>query len=118
MRASRLAMVIVALTISAPAVAQEQFGAVAIDEATGATGYAVNQASQAAAEQAAVQDCGSAGCVAAVWFSNACGAVALGSGGYGAGWAENRDGASVYAIDACERYASGCTVRQVVCTGP
>ena len=117
MRAFWAVLVTAVMAGAGMASAQDQFGAVAIDEATGATGYAVGQTSQAAAEQAAVQDCGSAGCVAAMWFSNACGAIALGSGGYGAGWGETRDGAGVYAIDACERHAQNCRIDRVVCLG-
>ena len=117
MRAFWATLVTAAVVGASPVNAQDQFGAVAIDEATGATGYAVNQVTREMALDAAVQDCGSAGCVAVNWFSNACGAIAIGSGGYGAGWGETRDGAGAYATDACERYAENCRVDRVVCMG-
>lgn len=115
MKATWAVAVFAALVWAIPATAQDQFGAVAIDEATGDTGYAVAQPSQDAALEAAVQDCGSAGCVAVNWFGDACGAIAIGNGGYGASWGESRDAAAAYAMDACERYAEGCRVDRAVC---
>ena len=117
MKAFWAVLVTAVLTVAGVASAQDQFGAVAIDEATGDTGYAVDRPSREAAMAAAVQDCGSTGCVAVNWFGNACGAIAVGNGGYGASWGENRDAAAAFAMDACERYAEGCRVDRSVCMG-
>ena len=117
MRAFWAIPVIAVLAGTGMASAQDQFGAVAIDEATGDTGYAVDQPSREAATELAEQNCGSAGCVTVIWFGDACGAIAVGNGGYGASWGESRDAAAAFAMDACERYAESCRVDRSVCMG-
>jgi hypothetical protein len=51
-----------------------------------------------------------------IWFRDACGALAVGSGGYGAGWGTSRSLAEGYALRTCRKHSSDCAVRRWVCT--
>ena len=74
------------------------YGAIAYNPSTGASGYAYDYLSQAAAEGAALDFCG-AGCVSAVWVSNGCAAIATSNNGaWGWGWAGSRSDAEFYAV--------------------
>ena len=57
-------------------------------------------------------------CVVAIWFRNACGALAVGLDGYGAGWATNRVQAERSALQLCRRYAEDCTILRALCSNP
>ncbi|MBV5260077.1 DUF4189 domain-containing protein [Synechococcus moorigangaii CMS01] len=96
------------------------FGAIAFSEATGEYGYVIDVATQTEAEQAAVEDCEffaeSGDCQALVWFSNACGAIAMGPEAYGSGWGEDIATAEAAAVDVCSDFGSGCEVVDSICT--
>ncbi|WP_158505995.1 protein kinase domain-containing protein [Picosynechococcus sp. NKBG15041c] len=98
------------------------FGAIAFSEATGEYGYVIDVASQAEAEQAAVDDCEffaeSGDCQALVWFQNACGAIAMGPEAYGSGWGADVATAEAAAVDVCSDFGSGCEVVDSICTTP
>ncbi|MBF6209617.1 DUF4189 domain-containing protein [Nocardia puris] len=64
-------------------------GAMAVSRDTGAVSYAVNYASQGAANANAIAECGARDCQVVVEFRNACGAVAQGADGR-LGWAWDR----------------------------
>src|ERR1700681_405368 len=70
--------------------AADNFGAIAFSASSGAAGYSYDYASRDEAEERALQECGR-GCEVVLWFKNACGALAVGTGnGYGSGWAASR----------------------------
>ncbi|BAW97053.1 serine/threonine-protein kinase [[Synechococcus] sp. NIES-970] len=107
---------------STPPVSGVLFGAIAFSEATGEYGYVIDVASQAEAEQAAVDDCEffaeSGDCRALVWFQNACGAIAMGPEAYGSGWGADVATAEAAAVDVCSDFGSGCAVVDSICTTP
>jgi hypothetical protein len=51
-----------------------------------------------------------------VWFKNACGAVAVGSKGYGWAWGDKEATAQIEALKNCSQHTVGCTVHRLVCT--
>jgi serine/threonine-protein kinase len=75
---------------------------------------------QAAAEEAAMkarEAGGGTSCQVAVWFRNACGALAFGvDGGWGASWGVDRVEAERSSLDWCRRYTTQCHVVSVECT--
>jgi serine/threonine-protein kinase len=96
--------------------AEGLFGAIAYDPGTGAVGLSETARTQGLAEGEALTRCGP-GCAIAIWFRNACGALAVGSDGWGANWGVTRPEASDNALAACGRHTSGCAIRQLGCTG-
>lgn len=100
----------------------DSFGAIAYSPSTDAYGYSYGQTSQGQAEDYAMSECrragGSGGCEIAIWFKNACGALAAdGKGAYGTDWAETKAEAESKAIDYCRRYTSEtCEIRRTVCS--
>jgi Domain of unknown function (DUF4189) len=101
------------------AVARDYYGAIAYSQSTRAHGYSLDYRSRAGAEQKAYIECSkhAADCSIAVWFRNACGALAVGDdGGYGSGWHGTREGAENNAIKSCSGVSSGCRVIRWACT--
>jgi hypothetical protein len=98
--------------------AKEYYGAIAYSLGTGAHGWANDHPSRAAAEKAALANCRkfAKDCKAVVWFKNACGAIAVGSKGYGWGWGEKQAAAEIEALKSCSKHTMGCTVHRHVCT--
>ena len=101
------------------------FGAIAATSTTGNFyGYSFGWSSQTEAERAALANCNrQAGvadaCEIAVWFSDGCAALAIGSdGAWGADWAETTAEASANALKACrsEDDSSACSVVKSVCS--
>ncbi|WP_280400877.1 DUF4189 domain-containing protein [Nocardia carnea] len=83
-----------------PAVDGNLYGALAISQSTATVASAVNYGSSAAADNAAVAECGVADCQVVVHFANACGAVAQGADyRFGWAWDANRAGAERRAVD-------------------
>lgn len=82
-----------------------------------ALGWSFGHPSRAAAVQRAMGEC-KAKCKLAVWFQNACGAVAIGQTG-GAGWAQHRKRASAEAsaLGNCRNVDSNCRLEKFVCSG-
>jgi len=104
-----------ATSISATA---QNYGAIAYAPHTGGYGYSYDYGSRGAAESRALAECqsSSGGCVVALWFQNACGAVAAGPSGWGSGWGSNQARADLEAIAVCNQYSAGCRIRVQVCT--
>ncbi len=115
-----LVMAGLAVTLAAgEAAAQNYFGAISYSQTTRSHGYSYDYGSRSAAEQRAYNECAQygGGCKIAVWFRNACGALAVGQdGGWGAGWNANRPGAEAAAINSCNSVSYGCSVIRWVCT--
>jgi hypothetical protein len=117
-RLSTALLFIAFLSAGKVARAQEHFGAIAYSPSSGAHGYAFDFSTQAGAEARALAECNSKGrgCQSAIWFRNACGAIAVGSSGWGSGWDENQQMAEQKALDKCKNYSRGCSVVRWVCT--
>lgn len=97
----------------------EGYGAIAVSASTQANGYSWDHGSRAQAEDVAMSNCAkhAPDCRIAVWFRNACAAVAFGErGAWGSAWAYNRGGAGERAIAECAQRSGGCRVGQTVCT--
>jgi serine/threonine-protein kinase len=101
---------------SAPAAAQDYYGAIAYSSDSGALGWGNDHRSRRGAENGALSQCG-AGCSVVLWFKNACGAIATASdGSYGTGWSGSRREAEAIAMNNCRARAGGCTLQRWVCT--
>jgi len=100
------------------AAAQNNYGAIAYSPSTGADGWAYDYGSRAAAERAALSNCRSHAddCVVPIWFRNACGALPVGSDGYGSGWGSNRRLAERFALRSCRKHTSDCGIKRWACT--
>jgi uncharacterized protein DUF4189 len=98
--------------------AEESFGAIAYSPTNRAHGWSYDYPSRRDAERGALAQCRrhAEDCIVPVWFRNACGALAVGSDGYGSGWGPNRKSAEGQAIQSCQRYSGGCAVIRWVCT--
>lgn len=103
-----------------PPTASVHFGAIAYSPSSRAHGYSMDYSTQAEAEAQALAACNArgAGCQSAIWFSNACGALAVGSdGGWGGDWGADQQTAEQNAIGQCMKYSrGGCSVIRWVCT--
>jgi Domain of unknown function (DUF4189) len=99
--------------------ARDYYGAIAYSPSTGAYGFSYDHYSQAEAENRAMAECRArAGdCQLPLWFRNACGALAVGSGGgWGTGWGTDQGLAESYAIQTCSRNTNSCQIIRWVCT--
>lgn len=96
----------------------QNFGAIAYSPGSGGHGYSYDYPSKAAAQNRAMAECRkrARGCRVAIWFKNACGAVASGPSGWGSGWANTRNGAELQAIKSCNQHSAGCRIRVYACT--
>jgi hypothetical protein len=110
MRRSLLALVAsLALIAAAPAVAQADWGAIAVDPETGAYGVSYEYNSAGAAQRRAKHECGSSHCKVAAWVSNGFAALVRKKNGVyfaGIGRTENlaRKNARAHAHDSGARY--------------
>jgi len=100
------------------AAAQDYFGAIAFSPKTRAHGWAYDYTSRTEAQERAMSECRrhASDCVSAVWFRNACGALAVGPQAYGAGWGSDRGQAERAALKSCGRFSRDCTVIRWICT--
>jgi len=102
--------------LTASASAEDNYGAFAFSENTGAYGYSYDHSSRGSAEKDALNRC-SGSCTVVLWFKNACGALAAGDGhGYGTGWAGNRSRAEEIAMSNCEERTDDCKLLAWACT--
>lgn len=102
-----------------PALAGDNYGAIAYSPSTGAHGYAFDYPSRGVAERRALASCSrhAGDCQVPLWFRNACGALAVGNGGgWGTGWGASRRMAERSARRSCRKFTKGCTVLRWVCT--
>jgi serine/threonine-protein kinase len=113
-----LAWVLLAAAGSGSAAAQSNYGAIAYSPSTGAHGWSYDYASRAAAENVALANCRrhAGDCVVPIWFRNACGALAVGTNGYGSGWGSKRRLAESFALRTCRKHTRGCRIRRWACT--
>ncbi len=119
-RIMKSALVAVALLgASAAAAHADSFGAISLSPATGATGWSHGYSSRWEAEDVAQSHCykNAGDCRVAIWFKNACGAVARGDDGWGAEWATGRRQAQRAALAACSNHTYGCQVIRWHCSG-
>ena len=98
--------------------AADYYGAIAYSPSTKAYGFSYDYPSRGAAENEALSRCRSqaSDCTVPLRFRNACGALAIGSDGYGTGWGTDRGIAEQYAIRVCRQHTQGCAVTRWVCT--
>ncbi|MBO3760741.1 DUF4189 domain-containing protein [Ciceribacter sp. L1K22] len=111
---------IVATTLSGTAEsAGQSFGAIAYSPQTGAMGWSYDFGNQRQAERRALSGCAKRArdCRVAIWFSNGCGAVAVGSSGWGSGWGGDRNRAEYEAMGSCAKNSYGCRVVRWQCSG-
>lgn len=95
------------------ALAAGSFGAIAYSQSSGSYGWATDFPTRRAAENAALASCQERAndCSVAVWFSNACGALAVGGdGGWGADWGRNLRAAENKARHVCTGYSYDCRI--------
>ena len=119
LRAGFAGLALALATAALPAAAlADSFGAIAYSPDTGANGWSHDYPSRRGAERAAQDNCDADDCRIAIWFKNACGAVAVGSnGGWGSDWGGDRRRAQSKAIRACSRNDDGCSVVRWQCSG-
>lgn len=119
-RIMKSALVAVALLgVSAATAHADSFGAISLSPATGATGWSHDYSSRWEAEDVAQSHCykNAGDCRVAIWFKNACGAVARGNDGWGAEWATGSRQAQRAALAACSNHTYGCQVIRWQCSG-
>ena len=107
------------LGVGAAAAQADSFGAISLSPATGATGWSHDYSSRWEAEEVAQSHCHqyAGDCRVAIWFKNACGAVARGPDGWGANWASGRSQAQRAAVAACSNHSYHCEVIRWQCSG-
>ena len=109
----------VVMGLSAKSAEAQYYGAIAISPA-GTIGWSYDYRSRYAAERAARIACaklGYRGCKTAIWFRNACGAIAvIRHNSWGASWGYNRHQAQRKALRICNRNYGGCWVKRWACT--
>jgi hypothetical protein len=89
--------------------------------ALGEWGWARNFATRLGAEQSALAACrgtGARGCELAVVMQAACGALAVGRRGWGAGGGANPQAARARALGSCRQSSPGCAVQIEFCASP
>jgi Domain of unknown function (DUF4189) len=96
----------------------DNYGAIAYSPSTKAYSWAYDFPSRSAAEKDALSRCRTKAndCMIPLWFRNSCGAIAIGSGGYGTAWAPERGPAERQALVLCQRHSQDCAVKHWVCT--
>ena len=101
--------------------AQNTYGATAYSPTSDATGISWDYATEKEALNAAVAVCnkqseGANDCKALTSNSNNCGAIAVGKGGAGAGWGEDKPAAETQALAGCSELEGGkCKVQLSAC---
>ena len=99
-----------------------QYGAVALNERTGAYGFSSNQATEKRSKQEAVNDCGENGCKIIAHYSNQCVAFAWGAVG-NSGYSSvkvglNKTTAEENALVSCHTGAANCSIIYSGCSLP
>ncbi|WP_319530083.1 DUF4189 domain-containing protein [uncultured Cohaesibacter sp.] len=100
------------------ATARDYFGAIAV-ATNGAYGYSWDHYSKGEARRAAMRECNNRGpgCRNALWFRNACGALAMnGRNSWATAWGAERWRAEQIALRNCNNNYGGCSIRRWVCT--
>ena len=119
-------VVVTALTLpmlgsTQTAQAQDSHGATAYSPTSNATGISWDHATEKAALDAAVAACnqqseGANDCKPLTSNTNNCGAIAVGKGGAGAGWGDDKSAAEAQALAGCSELEGGnCKVQLSAC---
>jgi hypothetical protein len=119
-------VVVTALTLpmlgsAQTAQAQDSHGATAYSPTSDATGISWDHATEKAALDAAVAACnqqseGANDCKPLTSNTNNCGAIAVGKGGAGAGWGDDKSAAEAQALAGCSELEGGsCKVQLSAC---
>jgi hypothetical protein len=101
--------------------AQDAYGATAYSPSTDATGISWDHPSERAALNAAIAACnaqteGANDCKALTSNTNNCGAIAVGRGGAGAGWGDDKGDAEAQALAGCSELEGGsCKIQLSAC---
>ena len=101
--------------------AQDSYGATAYSPTSDATGISWDHATEKEALNAAVAVCneqsgGANDCEALTSNSNNCGAIAVGKGGAGEGWGDDKVAAEAQALAGCSELDGGnCKVQLSAC---
>jgi Domain of unknown function (DUF4189) len=101
--------------------AQNSYGATAYSPTSDATGISWDHATEKEALDAAVAACnqeseGANDCKPLTSNRNNCGAIAVGKGGAGAGWGNDKEAAEAQALAACSELEGGnCKVQLSAC---
>jgi hypothetical protein len=109
------------LVSSQTAQAQNRHGATAYSPTSDATGISWDHATEKEALDAAVAACnqetrGANDCSPLTSNSNNCGAIAVGKGGAGAGWGDDKGAAEAQALAGCSELEGGnCKVKLSAC---
>lgn len=95
-----------------------RFGAIAYSRSAGAYGWSNDYPSQDAAQSLALENCRkhASDCSIVLWYSNACGALAVGSNAYGSAWGVDQPTAEREALQRCSQLTSNCSVKRWACT--
>lgn len=98
--------------------AADNYGAIAYSPSTKVYAWSYDYPSRGAAESEALSKCRkqASDCIVPLWFRDSCGALAIGSGGYGTAWATERSNAERQALVVCRRHSKDCAVKRWVCT--
>jgi len=113
----KLSCVCAVMLLPAAAVARDQWGALAFNNANRAYGFSYNYYSEYDAGQRALAECGR-GCRLVLRFGNGCAAYATGyQGAYGWGHAYSRYDAEQIALNECGAHGGGCQIRVWGCNG-
>jgi len=109
---------LVVFLIGGIAAQAQNFGAIAYSPSSGANGYSYDYGSRGGAQNRAMSECRKRArdCRIAIWFKNACGAVATGRNGWGSGWGNDRNRAELEAIKSCNQHSGGCRIKVYACT--
>jgi len=113
-------LAVLALLAGAGPALADSYGAIAYSPSTGATGWSYAYNSRGDAETVARRNCDSSAndCRVAIWFRDACGAVAVGNrGGWGSGWGGDGREAQRKAINSCSQNTGGCRIIRWQCSG-
>lgn len=112
-------LLIYSMTLPLATARADSYGAIAYSPRTGATGWSYSFDTRSGAERRAMQGCSSHArdCRVAIWFVNACGALSVGSSGWGSGWGADRGRAEYEANRSCSSQSGGCRVIRWQCSG-
>jgi serine/threonine-protein kinase len=108
-----------AILFAGQAAATDYFGAMAYCPKTQTTSWSNNYQARDKAEGRAIEECEERGgkeCQSVLWFKNACGSLALGTGGAGSGWGTSEDRAELEAMKSCSGISKKCEIKFTKCT--
>jgi hypothetical protein len=114
----RVLLILALIPAAAFAQPREYYGAIAYSPRSSAHGWSNDHPSRTEAEKTALANCRkfAKDCRALVSFKNACGALAVGSKGYGWASAHTEGSAGIEAMKNCSQHSLGCSVHRLVCT--